>query len=839
MRTLFAALVALLASSPAFAQFSNLTVTPTHPTAGLRLNWTGPGGTINVNRWTDANPTPAVIGTVTGATYTDSTPVVNTIYYYSVSQGAASSNTFMGVVSDILQPFNCPPMVPVAPGLLGVDRTETFTAADGTTVSFTIQAPIPANIVTTRNVAPCNGAPGCSDFNNINQAMKDVVAGGITQLQAGDYHLDNRPTAVGAGLVWPIWNTGSFDFNISTNAAQDVILAGAAVASGAEPTTRIFFNQDPAHAGSVAGLVTGGNRVLIRNITFDWDFPNAIPGTMMTATTTQCMALTGAPNCQLFNVTNPTYYIPDPTNPPPIYFLDAYNFTARTYDLRAGGRQGAPCIPPSTPCPFNPNFAMDGLYFYAISPLINAILLPDGTPSIFMIKTGGALEPGTDAFNQSFENIRVYGGGGPGLIQGAHSKGLRVSNLKIERKPDSSLAPGEQPRFISLIGDSDSNGSQGDVLIENSQFGYVEDDTYYMRGSTAQMQTLFSTSSFGMDAGLLINHAPSDCVGTCPNDFMRFTDPYTYKQLGTMPQVTWTKQSCVVPTQCQSGQMWRFTFPPISDLASYIGLPSNLLPWFAQPAWSAPNFAIRNSCSHDTHGRLAFLNWNGLVENNVLANGYFGPLVAAINHSIPIPAPPPPPALPFTTFIDGPGAQNLIFRNNKIIGANYGQTDLKTIWSPTVVSNNFTQTGWGTAAIQIDGIGLDGFYSPPVAMKDFVITGNFISNTPGECILATSITNLVVTGNICVDANAIPFTAGFDATFCGGFSQGWNGVGANQPWCLAKTAAQGSIMLVNNANVTSTPNQFLGTSIGTVFTFDTSTVVENEYHQRPAFPLMG
>lgn len=830
-------LLLLLLSSPAFAQFSNLTVTPTHPTAGLKLDWTGPGGTININRWTDAAPTPVTINTTTGMTFTDTTPVANTIYYYSVSQGAASSNTFNGVVSDITQAFNCPPMVAVDPSMLGVDRTETFTAADGTTVSFTIKAPIPVNIVTTRNVAPCAGAGGCSDFNNINQALKDVAAGGIVQLQVGDYHLDNGPTAVGTGLVWPTWGTGSFDFNIAF-AATDGILAGANVASGAEPTTRIFFNQIQATAGSVAGLVTGGNRELVRNITIDWDFPNAIPGTMMTGTPTQCMALTGAPNCQLFNVTNGAYYVPDPTHPPPIQVLDAYDFTNRTYVLKSGGRPGDPCLPPNQPCPFNPNFAMDGLYFYAISPLVNSILLPDGTPAIFIIHTGGALEPGTDAFNQSFENIRVYGGGGPGLIQGAHSKGLRLSNVIIDRKPDGTLAPGEQPRFVSLVGDNDSNGSQGDVLIENSQFGYIEDDTYYMRGSSAQMQTLLSTSSFTMDAGLLINHVPANCVGTCPNDFFKITDPYTYKQIGgTPPLVTWTKTSCSVPRQCKSGTLWHFTFTAIPELAKYIGLPSNLLPWFGEPAWSAPNFAIRNICSHDTHGRLAFLNSNGLVENNVLANGYFGPLVAAINQSIPDVAPPPPGQLPFTTFIDGPGAQNMIFRNNKIIGANYGMTDLQTIWSPTAVSNNFTQTGWGAAAIQVDGIGADGFYSPAIAMKNFVIQNNFVSNTPGLCILATSITNVSVTGNICVDANAIPFTSGFDATFCEGLSQGWQVNGVRQPWCLAKTAAQGTIMLVNvaNANSTTPPNLFLGTSIGTVFTFDSSTVTRTDIINGPLF----
>ena len=617
----FLALLSALIASPAFAQFSNLTVTPTHPTAGLELNWTGPGGTININRWTDAAPTPVTIATTTGMTYTDTTPIVNTIYYYSVSQGAAASNTFMGVVSDITQAFNCPPMVALDPSVLNADRTETFTAADGTTVSFTIQLPIPANSATVFPVPPCNGAGGCNDLDNIDSAIKAAIAngGGTIQLEAGDYHTDCSVTCA----TFPGgWGPSYFNYNIfldslATATVHDLILAGADVASGAEPTTHIFFNQTRALIGSINGIITGGNRNLVRNLTLDWDFPTAIPGTLVTQTPTVCQAALGLPNCQFFNVTDGAYYVPDPTNAPGLYIIDAYNFTGRTYDLEAGGRgAAAPCAPPTVFCPFNPNFAVDGLYYYQISPLLNQALFPTNTPAIAIVRTGSAIVPGTDAFNQSFHNIRIYGGGGPGLIQGAHSQGLWLANFVVDRKPDALLRPGEQPRYISLFGDNDSNGSQGNVLIENSVFGFIEDDTWYNRGAMFQLQSLHSTSSFTLDEFIVINHAPPS-----PNDFFKIMDPYSYKQIGaSQPLVTWTITPCTVPTQCMSGRLWNFTFPAIPELAPYINLPSNLLPWFGEPAWSAPNFAIKNSCSHDTHGRMASLTANGLVENNVLAD---------------------------------------------------------------------------------------------------------------------------------------------------------------------------------------------------------------------------
>ncbi len=323
----------------------------------------------------------------------------------------------------------------------------------------------------------------------------------------------------------------------------------------------------------------------------------------------------------------------------------------------------------------------------------------------------------------------------------------------------------------------------------------------------------------------MINHAPPGS-----NDFFKFMDPYTYKQIGSsMPLVTWSTTPCVVPTECMSGTLWHFTFPSIPELAPYRGLPSNLLPWFGEPFWSAPNYVIRNTCSHDTHGRMVTLAWNGLLENNVLANGYFGPMIAQINFA--------QPGLP-TSFGDGPGAQNVIFRNNKVIGANYGETDLKTIWSPTVISNGFPQTGWALGAIGVGAhVAADGFYPAAGASQFLNVQNNFISSTPGLCILAVGTNHVEVTGNICVDANAVPFASGFDATFCGGKSQGWQTAGANQPWCLAKKAAQGTIMLVNvlNANSTTPPNVFLGTSLGSVFTFDSSTVTRDDIIVGPLF----
>ena len=180
-----------------------------------------------------------------------------------------------------------------------------------------------------------------------------------------------------------------------------------------------------------------------------------------------------------FTVTNGAYYVPNPALPPQIYVMSGYNFTNRTYDQRNGARFGGIGAPGSpTPPIFNPNFGVDGLYFYLIN---TAGALPDGTTVIMFVLTRIAINVGTDAFQVSLENLRVYGGGGPGIIQGPHDQGLRISNVVIDRKPDVLLSPGEQPRYVSLFGDSDSNSTRGDIIIENSIFGLIDDDTWFAR----------------------------------------------------------------------------------------------------------------------------------------------------------------------------------------------------------------------------------------------------------------------------------------------------------------------------------------------------------------------
>jgi len=830
----FAGMIAVLFSltfSASAQSFGTLTIVPTHPGNDLQLNWTSaPSGTNTVNRWVQGG-TPVAIGTTSGTSYLDRTVSANVIYYYSVTNGTASTNTAFGVVSDITQSFPCPTIPQVVPNLLGVDRTVSFTSANGTPVSFTISVPV--GPFTTVKVAPCNGASGCSDYTNINKA---IASNRIVQLGVGDYHLNN-----------PNWVRGGSNYNIqlySPSRLHDIIIAGAGLDSNNLPTTHLYFNQGTA-VGNVLGLTLNNtNRVLFRNFSIDWDFPTAIPGTISnvtaatikasisgsmltvtdvasgtlavgdflfdttgslptlvsinafgtgtggtgtysirTSTISQALDIASetmtAVWSQRFNVSDPTYYIPDPTNPPTAVHVDGYNLKNRTYNLHAGGRAGENGT-------FNTNFSVDHEYYYTING--QAVVLPDGTDAIMFVRTAGAIYL-AGATHTSFENVQVWGGGGQGIVAQTQSRGLRLTNFAITRKPDSELAPGERPHYVSLIGDSDSQFNMGDILIENSEFGFVEDDTFHYYGNSVQLQTLSRDTGFTVTGpNKFVFHNPGN------SDFLQFVDPTTLAPISMIrPLAKWT--------QTKSGGTWTWTVtfsPAVPELIPYFKASAANMPLVFEPLWSSQNVGIVNSCAHDNHGRLFPKSINGLIKNNVLANSYYGPIELSQDQV----------AEP-----TGPSPGNYIITGNKIIGSGYGQTDYATGWSPLQVSNGFFQTGWAQAGgINVYSVGGMGFTPTGYPINSLIISDNFISNTPGLAIAVLGVSAANVTGNTIVDANSVAFASGFNATYCGSNSHGQQAHGANQPWCFAKVAAQGAIMVAWSNNIFMQNNTYLGTS---------------------------
>lgn len=735
--------------------FGALTAVPTHPAPGIALNWvSGPSGTVIINRAPLGFP-PVPIAMTTGTTYTDTTGAANTLYSYSVSQASSQSNLATAVVSDTTQPFNCPFYAPVDPSLFGVDRTETFQSADGSTVSFTIHAPVPGTFVS--NVGPpCNGAGGCSDATNISNALAAVKANGrgTAQLQSGVYDCD---------LPFP---SGCID--IVSN--PDLILAGVPY-TGDVPSTIIKFRN--VNSTTIAnGLAIISQRVLVRDIGLDWNIPNALPGVVTTVG-----------GVQRLTVSNPSFYIPDPTHPPGVFAITGYNLGTGTFTLQTGARPGVGGT-------FNTNFAMDGLYYYALPA---GTWFPEGSQAIGWVKTGAVIQI-ANGLDTSFENVRIYGGGGPGISAvstGSPTGNIRLTNFKITKKPASLLAPGEPARFVSVYGDNDLNSTNGNLLIENSEFAFIDDDFFAFGGGFGhQMTSIVSTTEFTYQSASKPILHPTDA-----NDVFAFFDPVTLAPLGSAPALSWT-QTLLAGT-------WTLDVTlatPVPGLAPYVGTVGTAVPLATDVGWGNPNFVIRNTCAHDGHGRfLVGSGRNGLFDSNTLANSFFGPISMFW-------AP---------TFLAQVGANNIIVRGHNLVGNGYGLTDTTWFGAPSFG----LQTGPPAAAISIEGITADGFYAlSGRGVSRFQIYDNFISNFPGVAILSAGAYDVGIVHNKIVDANAIPFQSNYQTLYCDNnppYPLNLSSYSSNYV-CFAKVAGQGSIMATHSDNVddTSTANIFLGTSQG-------------------------
>lgn len=747
--------------------FGALTAVSTQSTPGIALNWvSGPSGTVIINR-APLGFTPVPIAMTSGTTYTDMTGAANTFYSYSVSQASTQSNLATAVISDMTVPFVCPFVPPVDPLLLGVDRTESFQAPDGTQVSFTIEAPriTPASMTIVQN--PCNGAGGCDDITNYFANLATIKAagkGGILHLNTGTY-VSVNPAPSG---------------NISIVSNPDVIIEGDPLVNGVTTTNWVFSNVNATTLAN--GLAIIGNRNLVRNIGFDWNIPNAIPGVVTTVG-----------GVQRLTVNNPAFYVPDPTHPPTVFSMTGYNTTNGTFIQQSGARAGIGGT-------FNTNFAMDGLYYYALPA---GTWFPENTQAIGWVKTGVVIQI-ANATNISFEHVRIYGGGGVGISAvstGSVTGDIRLTDVKMVKKPASLLSPGEPARFVSVFGDNDLNNTTGGVLIENSEFSFMNDDLFAIAGGFGQQLTsIVSSTEFTYQSASQPFLHPQSSL-----DVFRFYDPVTLAYLGTSAAASWT--------QTFNAGLWTLDVTlatPIPALTPFVGATGTGVPFASNQGWGNPAVVLRNNCGHDAIGRFtASSSTYSLVTGNTLGNLYFGPIVWFW-------AP---------TFLQQVGGSGLILSNNNIVGVGYGIAD--TDWLGN--STKGMMTGVPSAAIDLEVIDPLGFDASAFVtgtgkiLTGFEIYGNFISNTNGLAVFVGGANNVGLVDNKIVDANQVAFQAGYNAAFCGTMSLGLSSLGTN-PVCLAKVAAQGSIMVTSSKNVdtSSTPNTFSGTSAGLFI--DTPTV---------------
>ena len=729
---------------------------------GIHLRW-GPDVPPNTRiERTPAGGNPEIIGLTSGLSeFVDRTAAVNRLYTYRI-EGLEQSA--VAVRSDIRQPFDCTGMPQVPAPLLGIDRTEVFDVPSGRRVKFTIRAPEAKRTVI--EVPRCERRPGCSDYANIKAALAAVIkaGGGRVQLEAGVYEISPPP----GGQIWS---------QIAIDQASDLIFSGADQRDGL-PSTQLVFDartsggERPELMQALA--ISSGQRVLVRNIAIDWNRPLAIPGKVVDV----------APGEQRFLVDDGAYYIPDPAYPPIITIIDAYDREHRVYHFAPWARSG---FAPGA-VRFNPNFGNDQSYHFDF----RGRSIPDGSSVIAIAQTGAAVHVAGQSSDIAFEGVEIWGGGGAGFVFGPNGRGFRITNSRITRKPDTLLEPGERPRLISLRGDLDARATRGDILIESSEFAFTEDDGFNIVG--VMLQGMAGTEIRSADEIRFVYSGFNPFASAwSAEDVLQIFDPATLEPLSSEP----VQVASRVESRDAATGTYTFTFKlatPVPALLAYRGRPFGELPFLADPGHASAPYVLRGNCLRDSAGgRFIVQSGPGLVEGNVTANtGASG---------IELGASP-------VNWHEGPGATDVIVRGNTVIGAGYWLSDYDARGALTG-----QLTGWlAGAGISTNALSQTGFMAQGSPNGWLSITGNLVVNTPGLGILVAAAHDVVVEGNTVVNANTVPFVAGFDQIRCGARSHGYARNGAGLPWCFGRVAAQGALMVLDADRAIVSGNIMQGTS---------------------------
>ncbi len=270
-------------------------------------------------------------------------------------------------------------------------------------------------------------------------------------------------------------------------------------------------------------------------------------------------------------------------------------------------------------------------------------------------------------------------------------------------------------------------------------------------------------------------------------------DPATLKPLSAEPVPVASRVDSLDPAT----GTYTFTFrlaTPVPALLAYRGRRLDELPFLADPGHASAPFVLRGNCLRDSAGgRFIVQSGPGLIEGNVTANTGASGIELAANP---------------VNWHEGPGATDVIVRDNTVISAGHWLSDYDARGALTGL-----MTGWlAGAGISINAVSQTGFMAQGSPNGWLHIVGNLVVNTPGLGVLVAAAHDVVVKGNTIVNANTVPFVAGFDHMRCGAHSHGVTLNGAGQPWCLGKVAARGAIMVLDADRATVSGNVMRGTS---------------------------
>ncbi len=243
-----------------------------------------------------------------------------------------------------------------------------------------------------------------------------------------------------------------------------------------------------------AGIhMSRADHVTLRNFVMDWYEPLAVPVRV---------GGTGLPGSPQTLTVDPAFPV-DPQVPIPLRGVMPYNVPQRKFvlsrelgpdDFAVWQREHSPqgsmaylCPAAISGVPASTCFRYIGHQTYAFGATERLSPVPS-KPGNFIATVrdnnfAAIVADGASSY-LTISAITIYNSPGAGVVVINSGRATHVDHVRIVRKPDALLAPGEQPRFISTLSDGmDVINSAGDVVIEDCEIANQADDGLNIRAA--------------------------------------------------------------------------------------------------------------------------------------------------------------------------------------------------------------------------------------------------------------------------------------------------------------------------------------------------------------------
>lgn len=339
---------------------------------------------------------------------------------------------------------------------------------------------------------------------------------------------------------------------------------------------------------------------------------------------------------------------------------------------------------------------------------------------------GGSLIDIYDACRDiTLDGLRLYGGGGMGVIVGERTSHFALRNLFIGPDPDHT-----DTRFTSLDADAvHINDSDGCFLIENCDFSRQGDDDVNINSGVGWIHSA---------EGKTVTFEADGSMNAEPGDTMAFRDAGF-----NLTEIT----AVVESAERLEGDMRRVTF-------------REELPGTVQKGYflfnldnNGGNYVIRNNYFHEHRARgLLLQTSDGLVENNTFYKTTHNAIkiIMDINGD----------------WHEGTGADNIVVRNNKFIECAVIGTEIIEVGTHLLDKSNRSNAFTNIRIENNEFTDICGNLMVVNNVNNFVFTGNTVTIGDafrrdvgqGRAYFLRDCANVDFSGNTYTDAPALSFT---------------------------------------------------------------------------------